>query len=78
MAVLTLSRPVHYAPHISPICLPEAGRDPEPGTTAYVAGWGALIPDDITGNLAPQIELRSYQRTALEPQPLINSRPTHE
>ncbi len=44
VAVLTLSRPVRYEPHISPICLPEAGRDPEPGTTAYVAGWGALIP----------------------------------
>lgn len=34
-----------------------------------VAKFGVLkadIPDDITGNLAPQIELRSYQRTALE------------
>eukprot|EP00094_Tigriopus_californicus_P006862 TCALIF_06611-PA protein Name:"Similar to Sb Serine proteinase stubble (Drosophila melanogaster)" AED:0.38 eAED:0.41 QI:0/0/0/1/0.5/0.6/5/0/353 len=51
VAVLTLNRPANYAPHISPICLPEAGRDPEPGTTAYVAGWGALIPDDITGPL---------------------------
>ncbi len=51
VAVLTLSRPVGYAPHISPICLPEAGRDPEPGTTAYVAGWGALIPDDVSGPL---------------------------
>ena len=49
--MLTLSRPVTYAPHIAPICLPEAGRDPEPGTTAYVAGWGALIPDDGTGPL---------------------------
>lgn len=40
-----------YAPHIAPICLPEAGRDPAPGTQAYVAGWGALIPDDVTGPL---------------------------
>ena len=34
-----------------------------------VAKFGMLkadIPDDITGNLAPQIELRPYQRTALE------------
>lgn len=34
-----------------------------------LAKYGALksdIPDDITGNLAPQIELRPYQRTALE------------
>ena len=51
MAVLTLIRPAHYAPHISPICLPESGRDPDPGTQAYVAGWGALIPDDVTGPL---------------------------
>ena len=44
VAVLRLERPVRYAPHITPICLPEAGRDPSPGTHAYVAGWGALIP----------------------------------
>lgn len=34
-----------------------------------LAKYGALksdIPDDITGNLAPQIKLRPYQRTALE------------
>lgn len=34
-----------------------------------LAKYGALkadIPDDITGNLAPQIELRPYQCTALE------------
>lgn len=34
-----------------------------------LAKYGALkadIPNDITGNLAPQIELRPYQRTALE------------
>lgn len=34
-----------------------------------VAKFGMLkadIPDDITGNLAPKIELRPYQRTALE------------
>lgn len=51
VAVLRLDRPVQYAPHIAPICLPEAGRDPAPGTQAYVAGWGALIPDDVTGPL---------------------------
>jgi len=53
VAVLRLERPVRYAPHITPICLPEAGRDPSPGTHAYVAGWGALIPDDVTGPLLP-------------------------
>ncbi|XP_040583953.1 serine protease 33 [Lepeophtheirus salmonis] len=53
VAVLTIDRPVQYAPHIAPICLPEAGRDPAPGTNAYVAGWGALIPDDVAGPLIP-------------------------
>ena len=53
VAVLRLARPVRYAPHIAPICLPEAGRDPAAGTHAYVAGWGALIPDDVTGPLIP-------------------------
>jgi len=51
VAVLRLERPVRYAPHIAPICLPEVGRDPSPGTQAYVAGWGALIPEDVTGPL---------------------------
>jgi len=51
VAVLRLDRPVRYAPHIAPICLPEVGRDPSPGTQAYVAGWGALIPEDVTGPL---------------------------
>ena len=51
VAVLTLDRNVRYAPHISPICLPEAGKDPDPGTNAYVAGWGALVPDDVSGPL---------------------------
>ena len=27
----------------------KVGRDPSPGTQAYVAGWGALIPEDVTG-----------------------------
>ena len=51
VAVLRLERPVRYAPHITPICLPEAGRDPSPGTHAYVAGWGALIPGGTTKQL---------------------------
>lgn len=51
VAVLRLDRTVRYAPHIAPICLPEVHRDPSPGTTAYVAGWGALIPEDVTGPL---------------------------
>ena len=39
------------------------------GQIDAVAKFGMLradIPDDVTGNLAPQIELRPYQRAALE------------
>jgi len=52
VAVLQLSSPVSYMSHIAPICLPQVGRDPEPGTIAYAAGWGAIIPDDQLGPLA--------------------------
>jgi len=52
VAVLKLSSPVNYISHIAPICLPQVGRDPEPGTVAYAAGWGAIIPDDQLGPLA--------------------------
>lgn len=52
VAVLRLERPVYYEPHIAPICLPRAGLDPEAGTIAYAAGWGAIIPDEKLGPLA--------------------------
>lgn len=52
VAVLKLAKPVFYASHIAPICLPQVGRDPEPGTLAYATGWGAIIPDDQLGPLA--------------------------
>ena len=41
VAVLTLSRPVSYQPHISPICLPDKGDDFE-GDYAWAAGWGVM------------------------------------
>lgn len=52
VAVLKLQTPVSYLSHIAPICLPQVGRDPETGTVAYAAGWGAIIPDDQLGPLA--------------------------
>jgi secreted trypsin-like serine protease len=45
VAILKLSRPVLYEAHISPICLPEKGRDLEEGTVAMVSGWGATEAD---------------------------------
>ncbi|XP_042214780.1 uncharacterized protein LOC121861214 [Homarus americanus] len=41
VAVITLDSPVHYQPHVQPICLPEKGTD-WLGSYAWAAGWGAL------------------------------------
>ncbi|XP_058800324.1 tryptase-like isoform X1 [Phymastichus coffea] len=41
VAVLRLDRPVHYMPHIAPICLPEKNED-FLGQYGWAAGWGAL------------------------------------
>ncbi|XP_034951484.1 proclotting enzyme-like [Chelonus insularis] len=41
VAVLRLDRPVHYMPHISPICLPDKNQD-FLGQYGWAAGWGAL------------------------------------
>ncbi|XP_059610078.1 uncharacterized protein LOC132257256 [Phlebotomus argentipes] len=43
VSVLTLERPVHYMPHIAPICLPEKNED-FLGKFGWAAGWGALNP----------------------------------
>ncbi|KAK8773445.1 hypothetical protein V5799_012023 [Amblyomma americanum] len=52
IALLELTRPVNFAPHISPICLPKL-EDMYEGTSCVVTGWGkdayreylALLPD---------------------------------
>ncbi|XP_046735036.1 serine proteinase stubble-like [Diprion similis] len=41
VAVLRLDRPVHYMPHIAPICLPDKNED-FLGQYGWAAGWGAL------------------------------------
>ncbi|XP_037928580.1 uncharacterized protein LOC119662992 isoform X2 [Teleopsis dalmanni] len=43
VSVLTLERPVHFMPHIAPICLPEKNED-FLGKFGWAAGWGALNP----------------------------------
>ncbi|XP_037902413.1 uncharacterized protein LOC119646134 isoform X2 [Hermetia illucens] len=43
ISVLTLERPVHFMPHIAPICLPEKNED-FLGKFGWAAGWGALNP----------------------------------
>uniref|UniRef100_W8AF38 Serine proteinase stubble n=1 Tax=Ceratitis capitata TaxID=7213 RepID=W8AF38_CERCA len=43
VSVLTLERPVHFMPHIAPICLPDKNED-FLGKFGWAAGWGALNP----------------------------------
>jgi len=44
VAVVKLVSPVKFTDHISPICLPSVQDEklPEPGTLAYIVGWGAI------------------------------------
>ena len=44
VAVLKLDRPVKYAPHILPVCLPEKNEYTSENTEAMVSGWGARNP----------------------------------
>ncbi|XP_076052611.1 uncharacterized protein LOC143032025 [Oratosquilla oratoria] len=41
VAVIRLDHPVHFEPHVQPICLPEKGAT-WLGQFAWAAGWGAL------------------------------------
>jgi len=45
VAVLKLDRPIQYAPHIVPICLPQKNEFVSEGTEAMVSGWGARDPN---------------------------------
>lgn len=47
VAVLRLSRPARYEPHIGPVCLPYKNEGFKEDTVAMVAGWGATKPDSI-------------------------------
>lgn len=44
VAVLKLDRPITYAPHILPICLPNKNEYFAEFTEAVVSGWGARDP----------------------------------
>lgn len=46
VAVLRLDKPVRYAPHIIPACLPTKNYEISEGVQAYVSGWGATKVND--------------------------------
>lgn len=45
VAVLKLQKPVKYAPHILPLCLPQKNEHFAADTEAMVSGWGARDPE---------------------------------
>lgn len=42
LALLQLRRPVLLSSRVQPVCLPEPGARPPPGTPCWVTGWGSL------------------------------------
>lgn len=44
LALLQLRRPVPLSARVQPVCLPEPGAHPPPGTPCWVTGWGSLHP----------------------------------
>lgn len=49
LALLQLRRPVPLSARIRPVCLPEPGARPPPGTPCWVTGWGSLRPGGEAG-----------------------------
>ncbi|CAI9172662.1 unnamed protein product [Rangifer tarandus platyrhynchus] len=44
LALLLLRRPAPLSTRVQPVCLPEPGARPPPGTPCWVTGWGSLRP----------------------------------
>lgn len=44
LALLKLRRSVPLSARVQPVCLPEPGAHPPPGTPCWVTGWGSLHP----------------------------------
>ncbi|XP_042096597.2 serine protease 33 [Ovis aries] len=44
LALLLLRRPTPLSTRVQPVCLPEPGAPPPPGTPCWVTGWGSLRP----------------------------------
>ncbi|XP_070341266.1 serine protease 33 isoform X1 [Equus asinus] len=53
LALLQLRRPVPLSAQVQPVCLPEPGSRPPPGTPCWVTGWGSLHPGGEAEGGAP-------------------------
>ncbi|MGX1806216.1 serine protease [Nocardia sp. NPDC055321] len=54
LAVLILAEPITFGPTAQPVDLPPQGQDPDTGTTAVIAGWGATEPN---GSQSPTLQV---------------------
>jgi hypothetical protein len=59
VAVVRLNRPVDFAPHISPICLPPKDMEMH-GMHGWATGWGALKPGSSLRPKTLQVSVRCY------------------
>ncbi|XP_072315776.1 enteropeptidase [Eucyclogobius newberryi] len=60
MALMQLQEPISFSDHVQPICLPELGQDPPPGTVCSISGWGRLtsggsLPDVLQEAQVPLV-----------------------
>lgn len=66
IAMMQLQEPVNFSDHVQPVCLPEPGLDPAPGTVCTISGWGRLqsggsLPDVLQEALVPLVPLSQCQ-----------------
>ena len=60
-----------YDWHVSPVCLPLRDQEPQPGTKAMVAGWGATHPDSTTRPRELQAKFVQFLRVSLNISTLV-------
>lgn len=49
LALLQLRHAVPLSARVQPVCLPEPGSHPPPGSPCWVTGWGSLQPGGEAG-----------------------------
>lgn len=51
LALLQLRHTIPLSARVQPVCLPEPGARPPPGSLCWVTGWGSLRPGGKTGGM---------------------------